>query len=451
MSLDLLLRGGTAVTPAGILTVDIGVRDGRIEWIGSGATGAPGAAETVDLSGLHVLPGVIDTQVHFREPGGTHKEDLETGTRGAAKGGVTGIFEMPNTNPPTISASALTDKLSAADGRAWCDYAFFIGARSDNLEQLGELELLPGCSGVKLFMGKSTGDLLIDTEEDLRRTLKHIRRRCSVHAEDESRLNERASIAKESGDVKDHPVWRDELTATLATERLLRVARECGKTVHVLHITTADELPILQANRDVATVEMTPQHLTFSAPDCYERLGTRAQMNPPVRSEEHRLALWGAVQSGLLDVIGSDHAPHTLEEKARPYPSSPSGMTGVQTLVPVMLDHVHQGNLSLERFVDLTSAGPARVFGIVRKGRISPGYDADFTIVDLKKSREVQDSWIESRSGWTPYHGMTLTGWPTATMIRGRFVMRDDELLGEPAGQPVSFYSALPQNEKAAH
>lgn len=441
--LELLLTGGTALTPQGREVVHLGVAAGRIVWMGGNRTGAPSAREVLDVTGLHVLPGVIDPQVHFREPGGEHKEDLETGTRAAVLGGVTTILEMPNTEPPTTTTAALAEKLGRAAGRAWCDHAFFVGARPDNLDDLGALEALPGCAGVKVFMGKSTGGLLVDTEEGLERTLRSGRRRVAVHAEDEARLRERADIARKSGDVRDHPVWRDAESAFLATERLLRVARRTGRRVHVLHVTTREELPLLSAHRDVATFETTPQHLTLSAPECYERLGTLAQMNPPIRSAEHREALWEAVRSGLLDAIGSDHAPHTREEKARPYPESPSGMTGVQTLVPVLLDHVNAGRLSLERFVDLTSAGPARVYGIVRKGRIAPGYDADFTIVDLGTRRRVEESWIASRCGWSPFAGAEFTGWPRLTILRGQIVMRDFESQGVPVGSPVEFLETL--------
>ena len=438
---DLILRDGMVATPGGLARVDIGVRGGRITAIGR--LGTAEADETLDCSGLHVLPGVIDSQVHFREPGMEHKEDLETGTAGAAAGGVTAVFEMPNTKPATTTAALLQDKLDRAAGRAWCDFAFFIGASAHNVDELPRLERLPGCSGVKIFMGSSTGDLLVPDDATLMDVLTHGSRRVSVHAEDEYRLEGRQGLAAADA-VAQHPVWRDAETAITATTRLLRLASEARRRVHVLHITTGAEMLLLARYRDVATVEVTPNHLTLAAPDCYERLGTLAQMNPPVRDEAERQALWWAITDGTVDVIGSDHAPHTLEEKQRTYPASPSGMTGVQTLVPVMLDHVSAGRLSLERFIDLTSAGPARVFGIARKGRIAAGYDADFTIVDLAARRTIENGWIRSRAGWSPYDGMAVTGWPTATVVRGRPVMRDGELLGPPAGKPVRFVECLP-------
>ena len=439
-SFDLILKGGTAATPNGIERADVAVRDGRIAAIGPVAGDA---AEVIDATGLHLLPGVIDSQVHFREPGLEHKEDLATGTAAAALGGVTAIFEMPNTNPNTLTAEDLSDKLARAKGRAWCDHAFFIGAAEENVEHLPMLECLPGCAGVKVFMGSSTGSLLVAEDDVLREVLRNGRRRVAIHSEDEARLRERLKLVKDGADVAMHPEWRDAETAIQATKRLMRLVRETGRRVHVLHVTTAEEIDILAGNKDLATVELTPQHLTLAAPDCYQRLGTLAQMNPPVRDARHREGLWRGVAQGIADCIGSDHAPHTLEEKARPYPKSPSGMTGVQTLVPIMLDHVNAGRLTLERFVDLTSAGPARIYNVAAKGRIAVGYDADLTVVDLKARRTVHNDWIASRCGWTPYDGMTVTGWPRMTIIRGRLVMREDELIGGPAGVPVRFAECL--------
>lgn len=439
-SFDLLIRGGICATPNGIAEADVGVTDGRIAAVG--ALGACKAAEVFDAKGLHVLPGVIDTQVHFREPGNEHKEDLETGTRAAVMGGVTAVFEMPNTNPPTTSREAIEDKLARAANRMHCDYAFYVGATPANVGALPVLERLPGVCGVKAFLGSSTGTLLLDHEDAILAALKAGTRRMAVHSEDEARLRERKGLAVK-GDVRTHPVWRDAETARASTERVLRLARQAGRRLHVLHVTTADELPLLAGARDLATVETTPQHLTLAAPECYERLGTYAQMNPPIRGAEHRQALWKAVQEGLIDVIGSDHAPHTRAEKDKTYPDTPSGMTGVQTLVTILLDHVNAGRLTLERFVDLTSAGAARIFGIAGKGRIAVGYDADFTVVDLKRRKRIENAWIASRCGWTPFDGIETTGWPMAAIIRGRAVMRDGALVAAGQGAPLRFVETL--------
>lgn len=433
---DLVIRGGTCVTPAGRARADVGVRDGRIAALG--ALDAAQAKEVLDAAGLHVLPGVIDPQVHFREPGLTHKEDLGSGSAAAALGGVTAFFEMPNTQPNTDSAERLAWKVQRARETSWVDFAFFVGATNDNVGELGGLEQLEGCAGVKLFLGSSTGTLLVDDPAVQRRVLASGRRRVAVHSEDEARLKERKALFAGRG-VDAHPEWRDEECAVKSTRSILALARETNRPLHVLHVTSAGELPLLEAYRDVATVEVPPQHLTFAAPDCYARLGTRAQMNPPIRDARHQAALWEAVRNGLVDCLGSDHAPHTLEEKAKPWPSSPSGMPGVQTLVPVMLDHVHHGRLTLERFVDLTSAGPARVFRTRRKGRLALGYDADFTLVDLAARRTITDAWSQSRCGWTPFDGLAVTGWPIATVVRGQPVMRDGALVGAPRGHPVAF------------
>ncbi len=443
---DLIVKGGSVATPSGVAPADVALTGGRIAAIG--ALDSAAAAEVFDATGLHVLPGAIDTQVHFREPGHEHKEDLASGTAAAAMGGIVAVFEMPNTAPSTLTAGDLDDKLTRARGRAWVDHAFFMGAAAENAAELASLELLPGCCGVKVFMGASTGSLLIEDDETLFEVLKHGRRRVAIHAEDEARMRERVGIARDGADPIFHPQWRDEETARLATERILRLARRAGRRIHVLHVTTAEEMPLLAAHKDVATVEVTPQHLTLSAPDCYQRLGTLAQMNPPIREASHREALWRAIADGIVDVIGSDHAPHTREEKAKPYPSSPSGMPGVQTLLPLLLDHMNAGRLSLARLIDLTSAGPARIYGIARKGRIAVGFDADLSIVDLKARREITGDWLAAKCGWSPFEGMSVTGWPMATVVRGRVVMREAELQGAPAGAPVEFWETLGPEEE---
>ena len=439
-SYDLILKNGTVVTPWGTASCDVAVSKGRIAAIGW--LGAAKAADVRDLRGLHVLPGAIDSQVHFREPGPSHKEDLETGSRAAVLGGVTSVFEMPNTAPPTTTAEALSEKLARARGRMWCDHAFYVGATPENATSLAALESLPGAAGVKMFMGSSTGSLLVADDENAGRVLAHGRRRVAVHAEDEARLKARKHLAA-AGDPRTHPLWRDAETALLATQRLIALARKVGRRVHVLHVSTGDEMEFLRDQKDIASVETTPNHLTLVAPECYERLGTYAQMNPPVRDATHRDAIWKAVAEGIVDVLGSDHAPHTREEKDKVYPDTPSGMTGVQTLVPIMLDHVNAGRLSLERFVDLTAHGPQRLFGLATKGRIAVGYDADFTIVDLKARRVIENKWIASRCGWTPFDGVTVTGFPVGTIVRGETVVWEGELKGVPRGTPLKFLETL--------
>jgi len=431
---DLLLTGGTVHTPGGPVVADVGVRDGRIVAIGARGD----AGRTVDCTGLDILPGVIDTQVHFREPGLVHKEDLATGSEAAVMGGVVAVFEMPNTRPNTDSAEAIEDKLTRAKGRMWCDHAFYVGATNHNARDLAELERLPGTAGVKIFMGASTGDLLVSEDARLAEVLASGHRRVAIHAEDEDRMNARAGERIE-GDPSSHPVWRDDESALLATTRILRLARAARRRIHVLHVTTPAELELLGRNKDIATCEVTPQHLTLAGEEAYPRIGTLAQMNPPIRSGAHRDGLWHWLNQGVPDVIGSDHAPHTLEEKSKPYPASPSGMPGVQTLLPLLLDHAAHGRLTLQRVIELTSAGAQRIFGLTGKGRIAAGYDADFTIVDLKKRWTIEERWLRSRAGWSPFTGMELTGKPIGTIVRGQVAMWEDQLGDAPQGAPIRF------------
>lgn len=435
---DLKLTGGTVHTPGGPVQADVAVSGGRIVAIGNAGGGAGDAGRTIDCTGLDILPGVIDTQVHFREPGLVHKEDLESGSVAAVMGGVTGVFEMPNTKPNTDSAEAIADKLARAKDRMWCDHAFYVGATHHNPAALAELERMPGTAGVKIFMGASTGDLLVSDDATLAQVLAHGTRRVAIHAEDEDRMNAREN-ERVTGDASSHPVWRDDESAILATRRILGLARAAGRRIHVLHVTTPAELELLGQNKDIATCEVTPQHLTLAGEEAYPRLGTLAQMNPPIRSGAHRDGLWHWLNQGVADVIGSDHAPHTLEEKSKPYPASPSGMPGVQTLLPLLLDHAANGRLTLQRVIELTSAGAQRIFGIVGKGRIVAGYDADFTVVDLKKRWTIEERWLASRSGWSPFTGMELTGKPIGTIVRGQVAMWEDQLGDRAQGAPIRF------------
>ncbi|GFM28295.1 dihydroorotase [Novosphingobium sp. PY1] len=435
---ELVLSGGTVHTPNGSGVADVAVRDGKIVGVGS----YPDAERRIDCTGLDVLPGVIDSQVHFREPGLEHKEDLESGSRAAVMGGITAVFEMPNTSPNTDSVMRVHDKLDRARHRMYCDHAFYVGATAENAEELGELERIPGTAGVKIFMGASTGSLLVAEDEQLARVLAHGRRRVAIHAEDEERMNARKHLRVE-GDPSSHPVWRDDESAMLATKRILRLAREAKRPIHILHVTTPAELELIAQHRDVATCEVTPQHLTLAAEDAYPRLGSYAQMNPPIRSSEHVAGLWHWLRQGVPDVIGSDHAPHTKEEKAKTYPNSPSGMPGVQTLLPLMLDHVAKGNMTLERLIDMTSNGVQRVFGLVGKGRIATGYDADFTVVDRKGTFTISEDWVESRCGWSPFTGMELQGRVVGTIIRGHSAMWEGQLANAARGEALRFAGAL--------
>ena len=439
MRFDLLVRGATLVSGAGRSSGDLGVVGGRIEAVGE-LTHA--TAETVlEAGGLVVLPGVIDSHVHLREPGSEHKEDLESGTRAAVLGGVTAVFEMPNTHPATTNAEALADKLRRAKGRTWCHHAFYVGATPDNAVELAALPHVDGLAGVKIFMGSSTGDLLVPDDEGLLRVLHAGTLPVAVHSEDEYRLRERMEMLAPTN-VALHPLIRDAECARRGTERLLTLCGETRRAVHILHVSTADELPLIaEAKRRgvPVTAEICPQHLIFAAPECYERLGTLVQQNPPIRDAVHREALRRALVEGLFDTVGTDHAPHLLSEKALPYPSSPSGMPGVQTLVPAMLNLVAEGLLSIEQFVRLACEGPARVFGASGRGALEPGFAADFTIIDLDAVRLVERPWLASRCGWSPYEGLRWRGWPIHTVVGGVVAMRDGELSGSPQGAPMPF------------
>jgi dihydroorotase len=433
---DLILRGGTLVLPWGVEASDVGVRAGRIAAIGDLRTAT--AAETIDCAGLHVLPGLIDSHVHLREPGDPAVETIETGTEAAVLGGLTAVFDMPNTNPSITTRERLDWKRDFVGGRAWCDIGFYVGAAKSNIAELAALEAEPNVCGVKVFAGSSTGDLLVEDDASLEAVMRSGRRRISYHSEDEYRLQARKPAYHSGMPHRMHAEWRDVECAFLGTRRLMALARKTGRPAHILHVSTAEELGYLRDYRDVATVEVLLNHLT-QTDEAYDRLGGYAVMNPPIRDARHMVAAWAAVADGTVDSIGSDHAPHSRAAKERPWPECGAGLTGVQTLVPLMLDHVSAGRLSLSRLADLMSAGPARVFGVVGKGRLAAGYDADFTVVDMQKARTIEESWIASPCGWTPFAGHRCQGWPVMTILRGQAVMREDAVLGAPAGAPVRF------------
>jgi dihydroorotase len=437
MHFDLLVTGGVAVTPSGVHAADIGITAGRIAAIG--ALGAASAEATIDARGLHVLPGLIDSHVHLREPGDPAIETIETGTRGAVLGGIACVFDMPNTNPAITDTTRLDWKRAHIAGRAWCDMGFYVGAMKANAADLGVLEAEPNVCAIKVFAGSSTGDLLVEDDASLEAVMRSGVRRIAYHSEDEYRLRERRAQFAGGGAYALHAEWRDVETAFLGTRRLMAIARKTHRPAHILHVSTAEELEYLALYRDLATVEVLVNHLTQVAPDAYEQLGAYAVMNPPIRDRRHYEAAWRAIADGTVDTVGSDHAPHAKAAKARPWPDTAAGLTGVQTLVPVMLDHVNAGRLSLERLVDLLAAGPARVYGLLRKGRLAAGYDGDLTLVDLAARRRIEASAMASPCGWTPFDGMAVHGWPVATIVRGQVAMRDGAVQGAPTGRPAIF------------
>jgi dihydroorotase len=432
---DLLIRRGICVLPWGVEATDIGVRNGRIAALDAPADAT--ADETVDAKGLHVLPGLIDPHVHLRDPGDRAVETIATGTRAAVLGGLAAVFDMPNTSPSIADAERLAWKQDYVERESWCDIGLYVAGTKQNIAALAELELCRGVCAIKIFAGSSTGDLLVEDDEHLDRVMRSGRRRIAYHSEDEYRLQERRRLFESGDPYHRHMEWRDEETAFLGTRRLMALARATGRAAHILHVSTAQELDYLKDYRDLATCEVLVNHLTQVAPDCYDRLGAFGVMNPPIRGQYHLEAAWRAINDGTVDTVGSDHAPHSREKKLLPWPDCPAGLTGVQTIVPLMLNHVNAGRLSLPRVVDLMCAGPARVYGLVGKGRLAAGYDADFTLVDMQRRRRIEESWIVSPCGWTPFAGMDIRGWPVGVIVRGRTVMRDDDVLGDPIGKLI--------------
>jgi len=441
MSFDLLLQNGVAVLPWGDVQADIAVRNGRIAAIGKNLGDA---AEIFDAANLHILPGIIDPHVHFRDGGAggiDGVEDMLSGSKGAILGGVTTVFDMPNTTPAATDAAALHAKRAYISGHAYCEVGIYVGATKENADSLGELEAMDAVCAIKVFAGSSTGNLLVEDDASIERVMRSGRRRIAFHSEDEYRLQARKPLFKTGDPYSSHAVWRDVECAFLGTRRIMALARKTNRPAHILHVSTAEELNYLKDFRDIASVEVLLNHLVQSGPEIYERLGPYAVMNPPLRDAKHAAAAWAAVADGTVDTIGSDHAPHSRAAKEKPWPDCAAGLTGVQTLLPLMLDQVNQGRLSLLRLADLMAAGPARIYGAVNKGRIAAGYDADFSIVDLRRSQKIENAQMATKCGWTPFDGLTVAGWPVATIIRGRTVMRDAEVLGAPSGRPVAFRS----------
>ena len=434
--LDLIIKNGSCFIEGNLVKTDIGITKNKISHIGNLEN--ENSNEIYDAENLIVLPGCLDTQVHFREPGSTDAEDLNSGSKAAIVGGITGVFEMPNTNPPTSNKKEFQNKLNLAKNRMYCNYAFYFGATPENQEELADLKSLEGCCGVKLFAGSSTGNLLVHKEEDIEKVFASTSKIVSVHSEDEEILNQRKKL-REKGNVLTHPIWRNEESAISSTRRIVKIALRLNKKAHILHVTTKEEVDFLSQNKGNITFEITPQHLTLTSPECYEKLGAFAQMNPPIRDKSHYDRLWYAVRNNYNDTIGSDHAPHLKENKLKDYPETPSGMPGVQTLMPVMLNHVNNGKLKLEQLIKLVCENPVKIFGIKDKGFIKKDYDADFTIIDMNKIIEIKNEKIESKCRWSPFDGYKFKGTPVATIINGKIKMKDGKILGDPEGNSLKF------------
>ena len=432
---SLIIKNGSCYIDGKLTKTDIGLSGNKIQKIGKIELNS---SKVYDATDKVVLPGIIDTQVHFREPGSTDAEDLESGSRAAVLGGVTSLFEMPNTNPPTSNLVEFDKKLQAAKNRMHSNYAFYFGATPDNTDQLARLKDVEGCCGVKLFAGSSTGNLLVDKEADIEKVISSSDRVVSIHSEDEDIIKLRKKFIRK-GDVHSHPEWRNVECAMSSTRRVVKIAERYNKKIHVLHVTTKDEVDFLAMHKKNVTFETTPQHLTLYAPDCYDKLGTYAQMNPPLRTKEHYDRLWVAIKNNIVDVLGSDHAPHLKENKDKEYPNTPSGMPGVQTIFPVMLDHVNNGKLTLQQLINLMCENPCKIFGIKNKGYIKEGFDADLTIADMNKEVTIKNEMIASKCGWTPFNNHKVKGFPVGTIVNGHLVMSDGKVILESKGTPLKF------------
>jgi dihydroorotase len=432
---SLIVKNGSCYIDSKLVKTDLALSGNKIKKIGKIELNS---SKVFDATDKVILPGIIDTQVHFREPGSTDAEDLESGSKAAILGGVTSLFEMPNTNPPTSNLIEFDRKLNLAKNRMHSNYAFYFGATPDNIDQLSQLKNLKGCCGVKLFAGSSTGKLLVDKEADIEKVIASSDRIISIHSEDEEILKIRKKFIRR-GDVHSHPEWRNAECAISSTRRVVKIAERYNKKIHILHVSTKEEVDFLAMHKKNITFETTPQHLTLYAPDCYDKLGTYAQMNPPLRTKEHYDRLWVAIKNDIVDVLGSDHAPHLKENKKKEYPESPSGMPGVQTIFPVMLDHVNKGKLTLEKLIKLMCENPCKIFGIKNKGFIKEDFDADLTIVDMKKDQTIKNEMIASKCGWTPFNNYKVRGFPVATIVNGNLVMENGKVISKAQGQPLEF------------
>ena len=432
----LIIQNAECYVEGSLVVTDIAIKDNIIAKISKNITET--ADKILDAKGLTVFPGIIDTQVHFREPGDPNKETLESGSKAAVLGGVTAVFEMPNTSPPTDSPDRFQDKLDRAKGRMYCNYAFYYGATENNSSCLEVTKNLEGCCGIKMFVGSSTGNLLVKEDKHIEQVIKNAPKVVSIHSEDENMLNSRKDKII-PGDVKSHYVWRSVETAMTSTTKVAKLAKALNKRIHVLHVSTKDEIDFLRDYKNIVSIETTPNHLSLFAPDCYEEKGTFVQMNPPVREKSHMEGIWKGVLDGTVDVIGSDHAPHTREQKKQAYPASPSGMPGVQTIFLLMLKHYREGKIKLERVINLLSEKPCKIFGIKNRGYIKEGFFADLTIMNMNKEFTITNNWIASNCKWTPFDGWKVKATPFGTIVNGNVSVWNEILTDTKFGKPLQF------------
>ena len=444
---NMLIQNGTMYLQKKAEIGDLRIKAGVISTIATGGGLEPNGEEVViDATGLHLLPGAIDPHVHFRDPGQPEKEDLESGSRAAASGGITSFLDMPNNIPNAIDRTTIQNKLDIAAKKCVTHHGFFVGATRRNLADIQSVEGMTGVCGIKIFMGSSTGDLLVHEQGDLERIFSNTGGIIAVHAEDENRLQERRSHFEERTDIAAHAEYRDTECAMIATKRAVSLAKEHEHRLHIVHLTSAEEANWLPSRKgDLVTTEVCVQHLTFDDRNM-EELGTRGLVNPPIRYEEDKEALWRRLHDGTIDCVVTDHAPHSLESKSVGYPGSPAGMPGVETSLPLMLTHAMNGRCKVRDVVKWMSEGPAKVYGMKNKGSLIEGNDGDLAIVDLDNWRIASDSETWTRVGWTPYDGMRLTGWPSFTVVDGEIIhLREssDTLKGQSIGLPGASGRAL--------
>ncbi len=428
-----LIKNAQVALPTGVVETSVLIEGAKIAVIDPARQTA--ADEVIDAEGLLLMPGVVDDQVHFREPGLTAKEDLHTATRACAKGGVTTFLEMPNTVPTTTTGARLHEKLELASQKCLVNYGFYIGATADNLAEMQQARRTPG---IKIFIGSSTGDLLVDDQDALERIFAETTLPITAHCEDEATIRTNKTRFANSHDVADHSRIRDAAAAMIATRRAFDLAFRHQHRFHLLHCSTAAEAELLADHRRLITGEVCPHHLFFNVDD-YARLGTRIQMNPSIKTAADNQGLWQALLDGRIQVIATDHAPHLLEEKARKYPESPSGLPAVENSLALMLNEVNRGRATIEQVVHWMCEAPALVWDLVDKGRIAEGYDADLVLVNLNLTKTVTDEAQETKCRWTPWHGVELTGWPVRTWVRGREVYHDGQFDETVRGAEVQF------------
>ena len=428
-----LIKNAQVVLPKEIAQVSILIEDDKIVAVDPSV--ATQKDEEVDAEGLHLIPGVIDDQVHFREPGLTHKEDLLHARRACAAGGVTTFLEMPNTIPNAITQDLLEEKLALGAASSMVNYGFYIGATPDNAE---ELSRAPRTPGIKIFIGSSTGNLLVDEQEALERLFALTTLPITAHCEDETTV--RANKEKYAGtaDVHDHSRIRDVEAAVIATRRAIDLAQRHNHRFHVLHVSTGAEADFLDDFGGLITAEACPHHLFFNVDD-YDRLGSLIQMNPSIKTAKDNKKIWEALHAGRIQVIATDHAPHTLEEKAQSYPASPSGLPAVENSLALMLNEVNQGHCTLQQVVSWMSDAPARVWDIVNKGRIEEGYDADLALVDMNLRKQIRNEDQHTKCKWSPWNGVTLQGWAVRTYVMGTEVYREGQLKLDHRGQEAQY------------